>query len=102
MGRLIFLIIRDLLKNIIGKRKLYFIGQNKSAYEAAKSMVRFKCGALLVCDDEKKKELKGIVTERDLAFRIIPKNLQPSETKISTIMTKKLIQFRIKKLPLML
>ena len=37
----------------------------------------------------KKKNLKRIVTERDLAFRIIPKNLQPSETKISTIMTKK-------------
>ena len=52
------MIIRDLLKNIIGKRKLYFIGQNKSAYEAAKSMVRFKCGALLVCDDEKKKRAK--------------------------------------------
>ncbi len=89
MGRLIFLIIKDLLKNIIGKRKLYFIEQNKTAYEAAKSMVKFKCGALLVCEDEKKQDLKGIVTERDLAFRIIPKNLQPSETKIATIMTKK-------------
>ena len=89
MGRLIFLIIKDLLKNIIGKRKLYFIEQEKSAYEAAKSMVRFKRGALLVCEDERKRDLKGIVTERDLAFRIIPKNLQPSKTKISDIMTKK-------------
>lgn len=89
MGRIIFLIIKDLLKNIIGKRKLYFIEQEKSAYEAAKSMVRFKCGALLVCEDERKRDLKGIVTERDLAFRIIPKNLQPSKTKISDIMTKK-------------
>ena len=89
MGRLIFLLIRDLLKNIIGKRKLYFIEQEKSAYEAAKSMVKFKCGALLVCEDERKQDLKGIVTERDLAFRIIPKNLQPSKTKISDIMTKK-------------
>ena len=89
LGRIIFLIIKDLLKNIIGKRKLYFIEQEKSAYEAAKSMVRFKCGALLVCENERNQDLQGIVTERDLAFRIIPKNLQPSKTKISEIMTKK-------------
>tara|TARA_B100001057_G_scaffold399117_1_gene409957 strand:- start:230 stop:685 length:456 start_codon:yes stop_codon:yes gene_type:complete len=83
------LIIKELLINIIGKQKLYFIEQNKTAYEAARSMLKYKCGALLVCNDTDAQDLTGIITERDLAFRIIPQNLKPSETKISSIMTKK-------------
>ena len=59
-----------------------------SAYDAAKSMLENKCGALLVCKNLNKKKLTGIITERDLAFRVIPKNLQPSKTEISKIMTK--------------
>ena len=59
-----------------------------SAYDAARSMLENKCGALLVCKNLNEKKLSGIITERDLAFRVIPKNLQPSKTQISKIMTK--------------
>ncbi len=60
-----------------------------SAYDAARSMLSNKCGALLVCKNINEKKLTGIITERDLAFRVIPNNLQPSQTPISKIMTKK-------------
>ena len=83
------MIIKDLIEKIIGVQKLYFIEQDKSAYDAAVLMLKFRCGALLVCKNKKDKSLTGIITERDLAFRVIPKNLQPSKTKISSIMTKK-------------
>lgn len=80
--------IKNLLEKIIGIQKLYFIEENMSAYDAARSMLKNKCGALLVCKNVSSKKLTGIITERDLAFRVIPKNLQPSETVISKIMTK--------------
>jgi len=83
------LIIKDLIEKIIGVQKLYFIEQDKSAYDAAVLMLKFRCGALLVCENKNDKSLTGIITERDLAFRVIPKNLHPSKTKISSIMTRK-------------
>lgn len=67
---------------------MFFIEENMSAYDAARSMLENKCGALLVCKNLNEKKLSGIITERDLAFRVIPKNLQPSKTQISKIMTK--------------
>ena len=82
------MLIKQLIDSIIGIQKLFFIEEKKSAYDAARYMVKHRCGALLVCKSHKDKALTGIVTERDLAFRVIPKNLQPSETKIINIMTK--------------
>ena len=83
------MVIKELLEKFIGNQKLVFIKETESTFDAAKSMVDNKCGALLVSDSSNSNKLIGIVTERDLAFRIIPKNLQPSKTKISDIMTKK-------------
>jgi CBS domain-containing protein len=51
-------------------------------------MLNNKCGALLVCDEKKNKELMGIITERDFAFRVIPKDLNPKKTLIAKVMTK--------------
>ena len=52
------------------------------------SMLENKCGALLVCDNKNDDTLLGIISERDLTFRVIPKNLDPKKTKVSRIMTK--------------
>ena len=51
-------------------------------------MLKYKCGALLVCDNLSSKNLLGIITERDLAFKVIPKDLIPKKTKVSQVMTK--------------
>ena len=81
------MVIRDLLDKVLINQRLVIIDLNKSAMEAATTMVKNKCGALLVCD-EKEDTLVGIVSERDLAFRVIQKDLNPKRTTVSKIMTK--------------
>ena len=82
------MIIKELLDKVIGVQKLCFIEPKESTYIAAHKMLKNRCGALLVCNAIKEKKLKGIITERDLAFRVIPKNLDPKKTQVSVIMTK--------------
>tara|TARA_Y100000589_G_scaffold314921_1_gene337870 strand:- start:661 stop:1116 length:456 start_codon:yes stop_codon:yes gene_type:complete len=91
------LIIQDLLDRILIDQRLVIIGQEASTYEAAVSMLKNRCGALLVCDTEKSGTLVGIISERDIAFRVIPKNLDPKKTKISKIMTKNVLTISPKK-----
>ena len=78
MGRF-FLIIKDLFEKVLIDQRLVIIDHNSSAYEAAVSMLKNKCGALLVCDNKKEDTLMGIISERDLTFRVIPKNLDPKK-----------------------
>ncbi len=82
------MIIQDLLERILIDQRLVIIDQNSTAYDAAVSMLKNRCGALLVCDSKDEGTLLGIISERDLTFRVIPKDLDPKKTKISKIMTK--------------
>jgi len=82
------LLIKELLHKVIGVQKLYFIEATNSIFKAARVMLKYKCGALLVCDNLSSKNLLGIITERDLAFKVIPKDLIPKKTKVSQVMTK--------------
>ena len=67
------MVIRDLFEKVLIDQRLVIIDHNSSAYEAAVSMLKNKCGALLVCDNKKEDTLMGIISERDLTFRVIPK-----------------------------
>ncbi|MFL2650002.1 MAG: cyclic nucleotide-binding/CBS domain-containing protein [Alphaproteobacteria bacterium] len=81
--------IQDLLDNVLINQRLVLIDNSSSSYEAAVMMLKNRCGALLVCDSKTKDgTLLGIVTERDLAFRVIPKGLDPKKTSVDKIMTK--------------
>ena len=81
--------IQDLLDKVLINQRLVLIDNSSSSYEAAVMMLKNRCGALLVCDSKTKDgTLVGIVTERDLAFRVIPKDLIPRKTKVSQVMTK--------------
>ncbi len=82
------MLIKELLHKVIGVQKLYFIEATNSIFKAARVMLKYKCGALLVCDNLSSKNLLGIITERDLAFKVIPKDLIPKKTKVSQVMTK--------------
>ena len=82
------LIIQEILEKVLINQRLVIIGHKSSAFDAAVSMLNNKCGALLVCDSNNKDDLVGIITERDLAFKIIPKKLDPKHTQVSKIMTK--------------
>ncbi len=82
------MIIQEVLDKVLINQRLVLIGHKSSAYEAAVTMLHNKCGALLVCDSKNKDDLVGIVTERDITFKVIPKNLDAKITEVSKIMTK--------------
>ena len=73
------MVIRDLFEKVLIDQRLVIIDHNSSAYEAAVSMLKNKCGALLVCDNKNEDTLMGIISERDLTFRVIPKDLDPKQ-----------------------
>ena len=57
---------------------------DSAAVEAAAKMRELDVGSLPVCDGER---LEGIVTDRDIAIRLVAEGLDASTTKVSEIMT---------------
>jgi CBS domain-containing protein len=55
-----------------------------AAIEAATKMRELDVGSLPVCDGER---LEGIITDRDIAIRLVAEGLDASTTKVSDIMT---------------
>ena len=94
------MIIQEILEKVLINQRLVIIGHKSSAYEAAVTMLKNKCGALLVCDSKNNDDLVGIITERDITFKIIPQNLDPKVTLISSIMTKNVQTISPKKKPI--
>ena len=76
--------IGTLLKN----RPLHTISNDKSVRETAEIMAEKKVGALPVVDGER---LVGLFSERDVITRVIAKGLDPATTRLSDVMTTKLI-----------
>jgi CBS domain-containing protein len=71
---------------------------NDTAYSAANLMKKNNIGILPVVDSEKNDEegrnLVGIITDRDLALRLIAENLNAKKTKVAEIMTSQPITCR--------
>jgi CBS domain-containing protein len=67
---------------------VYSVTENITVYEALKVMGEKNVGALLVMEDDK---LKGIISERDYARKIILKGKSSNETLVKEIMTEKVI-----------
>jgi CBS domain-containing protein len=60
------------------------IRSNAPAVEAAAKMRELDVGSLPVCDGEK---LEGLLTDRDIAVRLVAEGLDASVTKVNEIMT---------------
>lgn len=60
------------------------IDANASVTEAAAKMRELDVGSLPVCDGER---LQGLLTDRDIAIRLVAAGLDASTTKVSEIMT---------------
>ncbi|MEX2302050.1 MAG: CBS domain-containing protein [Bryobacterales bacterium] len=58
---------------------------------AAQSMRRQDIGALPVVDSEKAKRLIGIVTDRDLALKVVAEGLDPRQTRVEGVMAHNLV-----------
>ena len=57
----------------------------------AKLMKRENVGSIPVIENEKTRKLVGIVTDRDLALKIVAKELDAKSTKVEAVMTRKLV-----------
>ena len=55
-----------------------------TAQEAAAKMRELDVGALPVCDGDR---VQGVVTDRDMAIRLVAEGCDPARTKVSDIMT---------------
>ena len=67
---------------------VYTVAEDITVYEALKIMGEKNVGALVVMEGE---HLKGIISERDYARKIILKGKSSSETAVKEIMTEKVI-----------
>jgi len=78
--------VSDILKS--KGNNVYSVTEEITVYEALKVMEDKNVGALVVMDGE---SLKGIISERDYARKVILKGLSSHETAVREIMTEKVI-----------
>ncbi len=74
------------LREVMAKNhdRLVIVGPEMKVSAAACAMARAGVGAVLVVQDER---LIGIFTERDLAYRVVARELDPAATPLSQVMT---------------
>lgn len=77
------MILRDIMTS-----QVEFVSPEATAYEAAKKMQGKDVGAIPVCQGDK---ALGIVTDRDIALRVVAEGKDAKTTKCQDIMTKKII-----------
>ena len=62
-----------------------------TVHVVALSMKSHDVGAMPVIDSHEKKHLIGIVTDRDLALKVVAEGLDPRKTKVEDIMSRKMV-----------
>lgn len=72
------------IRDVIGARKLYKVPPDATVAEAAALMASCKVGALAVVAGD---DLRGILSERDIAWRLVGAGLDPVATRVDRIMT---------------
>ena len=78
---------RKIIPDIIRQHVVSSLKPDNTVIEAATLMTSANVAAIVVLDEDGK--LFGIVTERDITRSVVAKNLDPKETSIFEIMTKK-------------
>lgn len=75
-------------------RSVLVIRPDTTVKDAAKVMTQQRVGSLIVVDNDK---LVGIVTELDILWKVVAEDLDPKTTRVSEIMTKKVITVDVDK-----
>ena len=68
--------------------RIWSVHPEDSVYDAIRKMADHEVGALLVMEDD---DLKGIISERDYARKVILKDKSSKSTRVEEIMTRKVI-----------
>jgi CBS domain-containing protein len=60
-----------------------FVSADDTVEQAAKKMAKSGTGALPVCNEEKR--LEGMITDRDIAVKVVAKGKDPKKTKVGDL-----------------
>jgi CBS domain-containing protein len=70
---------------------LVYCMPDNSVMEAARLMKKEDIGPVLIVDNDRGKTLVGIVTDRDLALKVVGEGRDPQATPVRDVMSKKLV-----------
>jgi CBS domain-containing protein len=70
---------------------LVFCTPEDTVSKVAQMMKREDIGPVLIVDNERSKKLVGIVTDRDLALKVVGEGRDPKTTRVEEVMSRKLV-----------
>src|SRR6266511_6248752 len=73
---------------------LVYCWPEDSVSKAAQLMKKQDIGPVLIVDNDRARTLVGIVTDRDLALKVVGEGRDPQHTKVEEVMTRKLVTCR--------
>jgi CBS domain-containing protein len=79
------------VKDLVSNRPVFTVERNVNVQAAVEHMARNHIGAVSVMDGDR---LAGIFSERDVVTRVMAKNLDPTTTIVSSVMTTDLVVAR--------
>ena len=82
--------VEDVLR--IKGRAIYSIDARRTVHDAIQQMVNYDVAALVVTDE--RSELAGIVTERDVAKKVVLRNKSPNLVSVKEVMTREVVSVR--------
>lgn len=71
-------------------KKIEYIKHDATVYDAMEKMVDKRLRSLVV-EPEGEEDVSGVITVRDIAFKVIGKNLDPKKIKVEEITSKPLV-----------
>ncbi len=80
-------------RDVMTKDLIYASPQDTVSH-VAQLMKREDIGPVLIVDNEESKRLVGIVTDRDLALKVVAEGRDPQTTTVEEVMSRKLITCR--------
>ena len=71
-------------------KKVVVVPFGKTVLDVAKLMKKNSIGSVIVVEDKEGKRAKGIITERDIVYKVLAKASDPYKSKVEDIMSKPL------------
>ena len=59
------------------------VGEHESVRDAARRLAELSIGAMPICGDDDR--LKGMITDRDIAVKVVAEGLDPERTEVGTL-----------------